>query len=140
MLPEQKRSWFMVVLFVVALSAVAVLVPFAGFHAWGALGVFGLAGLAPVLFREKSEEGQVARDERDEMIQHRATFGGFGVAHSWFVLGAMAVWFFCMFRDQEAFSIELLPFLVIVGTVLFFVTRAVMTLYLYREHGGDGTD
>jgi hypothetical protein len=52
----------------------------------------------------------------------------------------MAVWFFCMFRGRERFSIEVLPFLVIVGTVLFFVARAVITLYLYREHGGDVAD
>ena len=138
MLPEQKRAWFVVVLFIVAISGVAALVPFAGVHAWGGIGVVGLAGLAPLLFPAKPKPGQVARDERDQMILLKATFGGFALSHTWFILGCMAVWFFCMLREQKACSIEVLPFLVIVGTVVHFVTRAAATLLLYREHGADG--
>ncbi|MHC5034578.1 MAG: hypothetical protein ACYTFZ_06045 [Planctomycetota bacterium] len=138
MLPEQKWAWFVVVLFLVAIGGVAALVPFAGVHAWGAIGVFGLAGLTPLLFPARPKPGLVVRDERDQLIVAKATLGGFAMSHSWFVLGCMAVWFYCMLSGQRAFSIEVLPFIVILGTVIHFVSRAVATLFLYREHGANG--
>ncbi len=140
MLPEQKRAWFVVGLFLVAVAAIAALVPFAGVHAWGAIGLFGFAGLTPLLFRAKLRPGEVASDERDEVILRAATLGGFGMSHTWFVLASMAVWFACMLRKQKMVSIEVLPFIVIVGTVVFFVIRAVAILLLYRREGADAED
>jgi hypothetical protein len=140
MRPEQKRAWADVVVFAVAVAAVLALIPVAGFRAWGAIGIFGFACLTPLLFRTKVEPGHVASDERDQMILLMAQLGGFRISHIWFVLGSMVVWFYCMLQGKKAFSIEAFPFLVIVGTAIHYVVRAMATLLLYREHGADGQD
>jgi len=138
MLPEQKRAWFVVVVSAVVVGGVAALAPFGGARALGVLGLFGLVGLTPLLFRAKPKPGQVASDERDQEILLKATVGGFATSYLWFVLGCMAVWFFCMWRGQKMVRIDVLPFLVVVGAVALMVTRAVGTLLAYRGHGADG--
>lgn len=140
MLPEQKRAWFVIVVFLAAVAGVIALIPFAGIRAWSALGVFGLAGLTPLLFRGGRESGEVASDERDEMILKRATLMGFGASYVWFVLGCMGAWAYSMLRGRQTIRIDVLPFVVVFGLIVCFVTRAAGILYLYREHGADGED
>ena len=139
MVPEQKRAWFVVLAFVFALVAIAALIPFVGLRAWGAIGIFGVVGISPLLFRPRLQPGEVAKDERDEKILSNATLGGFATSHAWFVLACMGPWFYGMFQGKERISIQILPFIVVVGMVLAFVTRAVVTLVLYRWKGANGT-
>ncbi len=138
--PEQKQSWFIVTVAAIAVLGIAALAPFVGARAWGALGLFGLAGLAPLLFRSRADSDDVVTDERDEMITRTAATAGFAISYVWFVLGAMVIWFLYRLRGHQALSVDVLPFIVVVGAFVFFVTRAVLILVLYGKHTADARD
>ena len=137
MLPEQKRAWCAAVVCVVAVVGFVALFPVRGVQGWSALGLAGLAALTPLLFRARSKRGEVASDERDEMVLERATLAAFATSTVWFALACMGFYFLCMLRGEKEISIEVLPFICIAAVALHFGVRAVCVLHLYREHGAD---
>jgi hypothetical protein len=135
---EEKRAWFVLGVFAVAVATFLVLIPVVGARvAWGALGLFGFAGLTPLLFRKRGSPEEVTFDERDQVIVERATLAGGVLSYVWFVLACMVPWFVYMFRGYKTISIHTLPFVVVCGAIAFYVTRAATIVVLYglgRSH------
>lgn len=135
---EQKRAWFVLGVFAVAVATFLVLIPIVSASvAWGALGLFGFAGLTPLLFRKTGSPGEVTLDERDQVIVERATLAGGVLSYVWFVLACMVPWFVYMFRGYKTISIHTLPIVVICGAIAFMVARAATIVVLYslgRSH------
>lgn len=82
----QKHAWFNIAVIGGTLLLVACLYPFLGWSANGALGLAGLLGLGPVFYRKSASE--VVMDERDILIQRRATLLGYTAFWLVFVLVA----------------------------------------------------
>jgi uncharacterized Tic20 family protein len=144
--PEQKRAWFVLGVFAVALTGFLLLTPLLGAGAWGAFGVLGFWGLPPLLWlyrRRHSEE--VSMDERDQLIAQKATLAGGMASYLVFVLAGMITWFVRMFRGDQMFrdrtiSIHVLPLIVLCGAIALVVVRAVTTLVLYGRGASDAGD
>lgn len=141
MRPEQKRAWFVVGVFAVALAAFLVLAPLFGAEpAWGVFGGCAVWGLSPLLFRRRRDPDEVADDERDQLIAERAMLAGGMSSYLVFVLACMIIWFVRMFRGDQAISIgertisiHVLPLIVLCGGITFFVVSAATTLVLYGK-------
>ena len=155
MVAEQKRAWFVVGVFAVALAGGLVAAPFAGLGALGASGLLGLWGLIPFLFRKKRDPAQVATDERDRMVLQKAALFGGMMSYLWFVLACMTVWFIHMYQDfirlyqdfgdfanfgQKTISIHVLPVIVMGGAIILMVVTAVAALILYGREAGNAAD
>ena len=129
---QQKQAWFIVGVFVFALSVFLSLIPVVGVAvAWGAFGLFGLGGLAPLVGRKACQPGEVVSDERDGAISVRATMGAGIAAFEVCVAACMVSWFVHMFQGKESISIHILPCVVLVSGLTFWLVRAVATLVLY---------
>ena len=143
MVPEQKRAWFVVGVFAVALAIALALLPFAGAGALAATGVFGLWGLTPLLFRKKRDSTEVPFDERDTMIVQKATLVAGMMSYVSFILACMAPWFVYMCRSKDwwyrspTISIHVLPLIVLPGMIVLFVGRAIAILVLYGREAND---
>ncbi len=138
MLPEQKRAWFVVGLFVLALTCVAALIPFKGLQAWGGLAVFGLLGLVPLLFHMDRRPGEVGTDERDKAIGRKATLHGGMTSFVVFILASMIPWSVYTHQGKETITIRYLPFITLLGGMVFYVARSVAVLILYGRGKHDG--
>jgi len=135
---EQKCAWLVVAMFGVSVIAFAALVPLVG---WGAapagFGMIGFAGLGPLIFRKKTQPGQIEIDERDKAIAREATLGGGMTSYCAFILACMIPWFVLQGRGTKVVSIHTLPMIVFIGGIVFFTARAVTLLVLYgreRHH------
>lgn len=95
--------------------------------AFAGFAVVGICGLVDVIFRK--EPG----DERDALIERRATFGAHGLFWLYFVGFAMISWSIHMYRGEETISIHVLPFFVMSGMIVVIVIRSVIVLVLYRK-------
>lgn len=134
MVTEQKRAWFIVVLFVVVALAFAVVAVVADWRiAPGAFGIFGLGGLTPLLFRKPRDDGEVEMDERDSAIAARATRYGAIASYEAMLLMALVPWFVLYAQGRESISVHYLPQIVFVGMIVLFTARAIVTLVLYRR-------
>ncbi len=136
---NEKIAWFnlavaaVAVVFYIALFAFATiwipkmpLGPRISFS-FAAFAVVGICGLTDVIFRK--EPG----DERDALIERRATFGAHMLFWLYFVGFAMSVWGVHMYRGRETVSIHVLPLFVGSGFVLVVTIRSVIVLVLYRK-------
>jgi len=129
---QQKQSWFVVGVFLLALSVFLVLIPVVGVSAaWGAFGLFGLTGLGPLIGRKASRPGEVVSDERDRAIAARATLIAGITAFEVCVAVCMVPWFVYMFRGNASISIHILPFVVFATGITFWLVQAVAILVLY---------
>ena len=134
MVPEQKRAWFVLGVFAVTIVAFLVLLPILGARAWGMLGFFGFAGFTP-LISKKRPPGQVAYDERDTSIAHKATEGGAISAYMATILICMTAWFVHQAQGAVTIEIHTLPVMVVVNTMVFMGVRSIVVLVLYgREN------
>ena len=124
---EQKRAWFMLVVFGVAcLGFVIVGLAIRFFAAWAALSVLGLWGFTPLIARNERE------DERDHSINRRATLLGGMASYLVFVLGCMGVWMIeSSWRGQSQISVHVLPAITGAGAITFAVIRSLAVLILY---------
>lgn len=138
----QKMAWFTLIVFGVGaiLSGIAVTVlslklgfpkAYAGF---AFMGIFGLSGLSPVIFRKKP--GEVELDERDRMIQRRASWVGFGASYGFFGLVCMTTWF--VIGPKGSISVNVLPQIFIGGMITMFFVHSVAILIQYGWRGKDG--
>lgn len=155
MLANQKRAWFVLSVFAVALAGVLVAAPFAGLGALGAFGLLGLWGLIPLLFRKKRDPARVATDERDMMVLQKAALLGGMMSYMWFVSACMVLWFIHMYQDfihlyqdfgdfanfgGKTISIQVLPVIVGGGAITLTVVTAVAALILYGREAGNAAD
>lgn len=127
---EQKRAWFVLGVFGVCCIAYVVWGLILGFQgAWGAFGLFILTGFT-CIFRQREKP-----DERDSMIQNRASmFAGLSSVCV-FVFGCMGIWFvnFAVYQ-QEQVSIQLFARITLLGGIVFFLTHSLSILILYGRH------
>jgi hypothetical protein len=127
---QQRWALFNVTIAVITLilffSACSALGPL---RARGLLGLIGFSGFAPLLFRKK--KGEIWGDERDRLIQLRASQIGFGLFWFLFVVGLMSAYAFL--HNTPAISIEVLPMIVLCGWLAFILCQGVTLLLLYRK-------
>ena len=141
MVPEQKRSIFLVVVFSLSILLFLALIPLIGIKAaWAGFGLTGLGGLAPVLFRNKRRAGEVEWDERDVMIGRKAALIAVILSYMTFVAACMVLWFVHMWQGNHVISIHVLPLIVCAGGFVLFVGRAVAILILYGSGKRDGEE
>ena len=139
MVRQQKMAWFVIVVFILAFVNFAVLLSFQRAQvAFAGFGVFGFGGLAPLLFRKKAAPEEVDIDERDKAIAKTAALGAAMMSYGAFILTCMLTWEFCRHQGKEVVSIHVLPTIVGIGGMVFFVTWAITIVVLYGRERTDG--
>jgi hypothetical protein len=137
--PLYKEGLYWLALLALAAVAYLVLMIFVGpIPATGAFGLFGLFGLQPLLYRRRGKT--VVWDERDTLINHRATIAGYSVFWLVFTLVPMSIWAsrYCC-GGHSMISIQVLPNLVMGGAFVFMTTRAIAIVIQYRlQNAGKG--
>lgn len=126
---EQKRAWFCMATMVPCVVGFLALLPFFGPSvAFAAFSFFGLNGLGGFMGPEKV-------DERDKSIARSATLGGAMASYMAFIAGCMGTWAAVFaFGGNEQVSVHALGTITMSGGVVFYFTRSVMILVLYRSH------
>ena len=143
---QQKYAWFILVLFVITVAAYLILLPFIGpLPALGAVGFLGFAGFGSMFFRRKPGQQEPVMDERDELIQSKASHHAFLASYEWFILACMGGWVLsgCWAGREASVPAFILPLFVFGGMAVFLLAYALTVLILYgREarHGEDGTE
>ncbi len=138
---EQKTARFSLIVILIALTlsviAVGVLYFVVGLPIRRALGGFafiaicGLMGLAPILY--KKERGRVSFDERDLLIQKKATLRAYTIFWVLFILAAMILFF--ILGPKGTISVKYLPAMVLGGMVTVMLVQSIVTLEEYGRRG-----
>lgn len=139
----QKMAWFLVIVIATSLvmSAVAVTILYFILGMPGALGGLacfgfsGFGGLAPIIF--KKDEGKVAFDERDIVINRRAALAGFGSSYLFIGLACMVPFF--ILGPNKSISINCLPLIFGGAGLTCFFAHSVAILIQYGR-GRKGKD
>ena len=134
----QKAAWLMVISIstavVLAAIAVAILYYIFGMSkvaatGLGFLGIAGVGGLGPLIF--KKDKGPVTCDERDRLINSRATLASFSA--SYMVVGLTCMVPFFVLGPKSSVSITWLPFIFgAAGLTGFFVHSLVILIQYGR--------
>lgn len=139
MVRQQKIAWFAIVVFLLTLITFVVLLYFVRpIVAVAGFAVFGLSGLAPLLFRKKTHPAEVDIDERDKAIGKTAALAAAMMSYGAFILTCMLTWEVCRHQDKEVVSIHVLPIIVCIGGMVFFLSWAIGILVLYGREPRDG--
>lgn len=96
-------------------------------YGFGAIGVAGLGGFAPLFI--KKDKGKVTFDERDKLINKRATLAGFTGAYM-FVIAACVTPFFIL-GPQGNISVKWLAQIPIGACVITFFAHSIAILSQY---------
>ena len=131
---EQKRAWLVIGIFIFC-SVLYLLV--APFHGWkpaiGVFGFFGFAGLSPLIFKPRKIAKEIPYDERDQQISKKAGLAAGITSYLVFVLTCMGIWEFYQIKGTEVISIKILPLIVGIGGVTFFLVHSVVILMCYHR-------
>ena len=100
---------------------------------FGFIGICGLVGVSPVLFRKKL--GAVDFDERDLLIQRKASLGAYSIFWFLFVIAAM-VPFFVLGPDGKV-SVKYLAAMVFGGMATVMLVQSIVTLEQYGWRNKD---
>jgi len=141
MVPEQKQAWLFIAVFVGCVVVFLATAPiFGATRAWGVFGLCGVGALGQLVFRRKRGAGEVASDERDELIMTRVTMVAGLTSYTVVVFACMIPWFVCMVRGEKTIAIDILPFVVVTGVIGHFLARSVgvLTGYGWRSSDGEG--
>ncbi|MCK4291963.1 MAG: DUF2178 domain-containing protein [Planctomycetes bacterium] len=140
---SQKMAKFNMIVILIALAlgviAVGVLYFIVGHPLQRALGGFGfiaicgLAGLSPVLYRK--ERGKVGFDERDLLIQKKASLRAYTIFWVLFVLAATIPFF--VLGPDGAVSVKYLAAMVFGGMATVILVQSIVTL---EEYGWGGKE
>jgi len=97
------------------------------------IAICSLSGLSPVLY--KKERGKVSFDERDLLIQKKASLAAYSIFWFLFVLAAMIPFF--VLGPKGIISVKYLPAMVFEGMVTVMLVQSVVTLeeYGWRDKG-----
>ncbi|UCF43792.1 MAG: hypothetical protein JSV99_02355 [Planctomycetota bacterium] len=95
------------------------------------LGISGLMGFSPLFFRKK--KGQVAFDERDEVIIRKAVFSCF--ICSYIFLAGVCIATSVIVGTSGTVSARMLPIMVVSGFIVGMLVQSIVTL---REYGWGG--
>jgi len=143
--PLQKFAWFILIVFVVTVALYLSAVPFfawyrhmtlasAALPSLGMFGVCGLWGIGDYICNRRK------LDEREALIYQQATSLGMAIFWQVFVLSCMGVWaVFSFGYHQTKVPVNVLPFLVMLGYIVFMVTQSIAILVQYKRSAGDDT-
>lgn len=135
------RFNFIVVLTALVLSGVTIFV----FHfivglpiqralgGFGFIGICGLTGFSNLIYRKKREA--VSFDERDLMIQRKATIGAYSIFWFLFVLAAMIPFF--VLGPDGVVSVKYLAAMVFGGMTTVMLVQSIVTLEEYGWRNND---
>ncbi len=138
---EQKEAWFIVGAFGLAVAVVLTIIPLAGIKfAPAGFAVFGLGALACLVFRKKRRAGEVDLDERDRMIASRAKEAGAIISYVAFIAACIVPWFVYKALGRKVISIHVLPNIVFIGVMIFFLFRSITLLALYGREPRHGEE
>jgi hypothetical protein len=98
---------------------------------FGFMGICGLMGLSPVLY--KKEGNKVSFDERDLMIQRKASLGAYSIFWFLFVLSAMIPFF--VLGPKGMVSVKYLAAMVFGGGIIVGLVQSIITLGAYCWSG-----
>jgi hypothetical protein len=145
--PLQRYAWFNLIVFAIAVALYLMAVPFFEwrFHitltraALPSLGVFGVCGLWGFgnYFLYDRQRHRRNLDEREALIWQRAGAIGMVLFGELFVFVCMGVWAYLYVRHQATVPIGFLPFLVLAGSVVLWVTQSIAILMQYRRSAAD---
>jgi hypothetical protein len=100
----------------------------------GMFGVCGLWGSDPLICDRRK------LDEREALINQQAMMLGMRIFWQVFVLSCMGVWaYFSYILHQTRGLVGFLPFLVMLGFIVFMVTLSIAILVQYKRSAGDDT-
>ena len=147
--PLQKLAWFNLIVFAIAVALYLMAVPFfewrfhmtlahAALPSLGVVGVCGLWGLGSYFLKDHQRRARVNLDEREALIYQRA--GMIGVVLFWevFVVLCMGVWAYLSYvRHQATIPVGFLPFLVMLVSIVFWVTQSIAILVQYKRSVAD---
>jgi uncharacterized membrane protein len=141
---EQKIARFSLIMILIALTVSFTTVgllyfvvgwpiqrAFAGF---GFISIIGLSGLAPILYKKEREK--VSFDERDLLIQKKASLRAYTIFWFLFVLAAMIPFF--ILGPEGTISVGYLPAMVFGGITIVMLIQSIVTLeeYGWGRQGG----
>ena len=139
----QKMARFNLIVILISLSLSAIAVGVLHFivrqpiqHAlggFGFIGICGLMGFSPLLY--KKTPGMVSFDERDLLIQRKATLRAYTIFWFLFVLAAMAP-FFVLGPDGKV-SVKYLAAMVFGGMIIVMLVQSIVTLEEYGWRNKD---
>lgn len=140
-LQKIARFNLIVILTALALSAVAIGVLYfvvglplqRALGGFGFIGICGLAAFSPLLY--KKESGKVNVDERDLLIQKKASLGAYTIFWCLFVLAAM-IPFFVLGPDGTV-SVKYLASMVFGGMATVILVQSIVTLEEYGWRNKD---
>ena len=147
MVREQKQAWCLLGLFAAAFSISTLLILLVSVKlAPLGFGVFFLGFFVPLVGRKKRDEAEVDMDERDKMIAQKATLGGAMLSMTVFMLACLITFYIYKHQNKESISIQVLPLILHVGAMTFWIARSITVVVLYGRQGnaepdlGQGTD
>ena len=141
---EQKIARFSLIMILIALTvsviAVGLLYFIVGWPiqralaGFGFISIFGFSGLAPILY--KKERGKVSFDERDLLIQKKASLRAYTIFWVLFVLAAVIPFF--ILGPEGTISVKYLPAMVFGGIITVTLIQSIVTIEEYgREDKGE---
>lgn len=133
----QKVAWFNLTVMIAGLVLVVVLaaIGVVKLAAVITLGIGGLVGLSPVLFRQR--QGRVSFDERDQLINTRATLIASAATCGYFT--AMCMMPLVTVGPNGSVPVSGLIGIVVGALICFVVSKSVATLLTYGW-GGKGCE
>lgn len=151
---QQKAAWFVLIVIGITVVLYGAAVPLFSwwFHrtmaeaAVPALGVFGLLGLTGLetLFYRASRGGvlgnEPAMDERDWMLLTRAWTAGMRTFWLLFCIAGMGTWAYLYYLrgvERVTVPVGILPWMLVVGSIVFMLTRSLATLHYYGWKAND---
>jgi len=131
---EQKRAWFVLVVFGLACVTFVVWALTLGLRgAWAAFGIFVLAGFAFLIRRREKA------DERDAVINRRAALAAGLASYLTFVISCLGTWLVAFaWRGQGQVSVQMFAAVTIAGGIVFYLVHSVTILVLYGRHVESG--
>jgi hypothetical protein len=93
----------------------------------GCLGLLGFLGLADRIFRKSTDK--IDFDERDLLIQRKATVVAYSVFWVFWIASSMAIW--AIKKPGGSITVEVLPLMVLAGGVVVTLMHSVAILVQY---------
>lgn len=132
MQPQQRESWFVIILCGSSLVVFFILLQFMTFErALGAFALLGFSGISPFLFYRGRKKGKVVSDERDIQIGQRAGMIAFAVMWVVFVLALVAL--LQIRGDQGSVPVPWCTALLFAAFFIMLAARALAILILYHR-------
>lgn len=126
----QKYAWYNLGVITVSILSVAACYPFLGWRAMGCLGLLGLLGLSPFLFRKRA--GQIRFDERDRLIQLRATYLAYAIFWVGFTQAA-AIGSMAIYGGDGAVPVQVVQMSAVVAVLIFMTAQSIAILFQYAH-------